>query len=87
MVEREAGRTGDEAQRLELPEQLDPRFFNPAPLDQQCQPFKGNEGMVLINLVRNEPTDPKLFDTTPPRKEDGWQIEVEEFRKRADEKP
>lgn len=47
----------------------------------------GNAEVVLINLVRNEPTDPKLFDTTPPRKEDGWQIEVEEFRKRADENP
>lgn len=42
-------------QILELPEQLDPRFFNPAPFDQQCQPFKGNEGMVLVNMVPNIP--------------------------------
>lgn len=47
----------------------------------------GHAEVVLINLVRNEPVDPKLFDTTPPRKEDGWQVEVDEFRKPVDEKP
>jgi len=47
----------------------------------------GTAQVVLIELVRNEPVDPKLFDTTPPKKEDGWQIEVDEFRKRVDEKP
>ncbi len=40
---------------MELPERLDPRFFNPAPRDQQCQPFKGTEGILLVNLVPNIP--------------------------------
>lgn len=47
----------------------------------------GNAEVVLINLIRNDPVDPKLFDTTAPRKEDGWQVDVQEFRKPADEKP
>lgn len=36
---------------LELPDRVDPRFFNPAPRDQQCAPFRGIEGIVLVNLV------------------------------------
>jgi hypothetical protein len=47
----------------------------------------GHSEVVLINLVRNEPVDPKLFDTTAPKPEDGWQVEVDEFRKPVDEKP
>lgn len=40
---------------LELPDRIDPRFFNPAPVDQQCQPLQGSECIVLINLVPNAP--------------------------------
>ncbi len=40
---------------LELPDRIDPRFFNPAPADQQCQPLRGSEGIVLVNLVANVP--------------------------------
>jgi hypothetical protein len=47
----------------------------------------GHAEVVLIQLARNEAVDPKLFDTTPPRTEDGWQVEVDEFRKPVDDKP
>lgn len=40
---------------LELPDRLDPRFFNAAPRDQQCAPLTGTEGILLVNLVPNVP--------------------------------
>jgi len=42
-------------QILEIPERIDSRFFNPAPRDQQCPPFRGTEAIVLQNLVPGLP--------------------------------
>jgi uncharacterized protein YjbI with pentapeptide repeats len=50
-----SGPVGVQSQILELPERFDPRFFNPAPRDQQCVPFQGNERILLRNLVPQMP--------------------------------
>ncbi len=50
-----SGPIGVREQVLELPDRFDPRFFNAAPPDQQCRPFQGNEGIVLVNLVPKVP--------------------------------
>ena len=46
---------GHNAEFLELPSQIDARFFNSAPPDQQCQPFTGTEAIILTNLVPGSP--------------------------------
>lgn len=54
-VELLAAPIGVRDQILELPDRLDPRFFNPAPRDQQCRPFQGSEAIVLTNLSATLP--------------------------------
>jgi len=46
---------GHHEEFLELPDQIDARFFNAAPRDQQCQAFTGTEAIILTNLVPGVP--------------------------------